>query len=76
MHAQKVFCRDIGDYHGLYVQCYTLLLADAFEKFRDTCTEIYGLDPSHFWQTYLKKKKSKFRIINRHWYVINDWSRN
>ena len=59
LHAQKVFCTDIGDYHDLYVQCDTLLLADVFEKFRDTCTEIYGLDPSHFWQTYLKKKQIK-----------------
>ena len=42
-----------------------------FEKFRDTCIEIYGLDPSHFltvpglaWQLRLKKKTCKFRIIN------------
>ena len=32
----------------MYVQCDTLLLADVFEKFRDTCIEIYGLDPSYF----------------------------
>ena len=64
-HAQKVlqeFCTDVGDYHDLYVQTDTLLLADTFEKFRDTCIEIYGLDPSHFlsaprlaWQACLKK---------------------
>ena len=45
-HAQKVFeefCTDIGDYHDLYVQCDTFLVADVFEKFRDTCIEIYGL---------------------------------
>ena len=50
-HAQEVFkefCTDISDYHDLYVQCDTLLLADVFEKFRDTCIQIYGLDPSHF----------------------------
>ena len=64
--AQKVFkeyCSDIGDYHDLYVQCDTLLLTDVFEKFRDTCIDIYGLDPSYFlsasrlaWQLCLKKQ--------------------
>ena len=46
----------------MYVQTDTLLLVDLFEKFRDTCIEIYGLDPSHFlsatglaWQGFLKK---------------------
>ena len=41
----------------------TSLLADVFEKFRDPCIEIYGLDPSHFlsaprlaWQASLKKQ--------------------
>ena len=49
-HAQKVFeelCTDIGDYHDLYVQTDTLLLADVFEKFTDMCIDIYGLDPSY-----------------------------
>ena len=32
----------------MHVQCNTLLLADILEKFRDTCIEIYGLDPSYF----------------------------
>ena len=75
LHAQKwfeEFCTDIGDYHDLYVQTDTLLLADVFEKFRDTYIEIDGLDPSHFlsapglaWQACLKKNKCEFRIINR-----------
>ena len=65
-HAQKVFeeyCTDIRDYHDMYVQTDTLLLLDVFEKFRDTCIEINGLDPSHFlstpglaWQACLKKQ--------------------
>ena len=52
VHAQKVWdvfeIRNLGDYHDLYVQTDTSLLADVFEKFRDTCIEIYRLDPSHF----------------------------
>ena len=42
------FCLDIGDYHDLYVQCDTLLLAEVFEKSRETCIDIYGLYPSYF----------------------------
>ena len=64
------FCTDIGDYHDLYVQCDTLLLADVFEKFRDTCIEIYGLDPSYFlsapglaWQACLKKTEVKLELL-------------
>ena len=49
-HAQKVWevfgIRNLGEYHDLNVQCDTLLLADVFEKFRDTWIEVYGLDPS------------------------------
>ena len=47
---KKVFeqyCTGINDHHDLYVQIDTLLLADVFEKFRDKCIEIYGLDPSY-----------------------------
>ena len=46
-----------GEYHDLYVLCDTFLLADVFEKLRDKCIEIYGLNPSHF---------LSLRIINRH----------
>ena len=65
-----MFCTDIGDYHDLYVQCYTLLLADVFEKFRETCIDIYELDPSHFlsapglsWQACLKKTEVKLELL-------------
>ena len=50
--AQKVFeeyCADMGDYHDLYVQTDTLLLAEVFKKFREKCIEIYGLDSSCFY---------------------------
>ena len=51
-HAQKVFegfkLRNLGDYHDLYVQSDTLLLADVFENFRNKCIEIYELDPAPF----------------------------
>ena len=72
-HGQKVFkeyCKDMGDYHDLYVQTDTLLLADVFEKFREKCIEIYGLDPSYFysapglaWQACLKKTEVKLELL-------------
>ena len=51
-HAQKVFeelkLKNLGDFHDLYVQSDTLLLADVFENFRNKCIGIYELDPAHF----------------------------
>ena len=48
----------------MYVQGDTLLLAYVFENFRNTCLEIYELDPAKFlsatglaWQECLKKTK-------------------
>ena len=39
VHAQKVWkvfeIKNTGEYHDLYVQCNTLLLANVFENFRD-----------------------------------------
>ena len=52
IHAQKVFkefkLTNLGEYHDLYVQSNTLLLADVFENFRNKCIKIYELDPAHF----------------------------
>ena len=73
-HAQKVWkvfgIKNLGEYHDLYVQSDTLLLADVFENFRDKCIEIYELDPAHFlsapglaWQACLKKTKVKLELL-------------
>ena len=51
-HTKRVFKnlnnKNLRDYHDLYVQSDTLLLADVFENFRKKCIEIYKLDPTHF----------------------------
>ena len=51
-HVKKVWesfeIKNRSEYHDLYVQCGTLLLADVFENFRDKCIEIYELDPAYF----------------------------
>ena len=64
-HGNNVFKRfklkNLGEYHDLYVQSDTLLLADVFENFRNKYLEVYELDPMHFlslpglaWQACLK----------------------
>ena len=54
-HAQKVWevfeIKNRGEYHDLFVQSDTLLLADVFENFRNMCLEIYELDPTYFVST-------------------------
>ena len=73
-HAQKVWdaldIKNLGEYHDLYVQSDTALLADVFESFRDKCIEIYELDPAHFlsapglaWQACLKKTGIKLELL-------------
>ena len=73
-HAKRAFKslnnKNVGDYHDLYVQSDTLLLADVFEYFRNKCTEIYELDPAHFlsapglaWQTSLKETEVKLELL-------------
>ena len=73
-HAQKVFkelkLKNLGDYHELYVQSDTLLLADVFENFRNKCIEIYEFYPFHFlsapglaWQACLKKTIEKLELL-------------
>ena len=65
-HAQKVFeeikLKNLGNYHDLYLQSDTLLLADVFGNFRNKSIEIYELNPAHFlsapglaWQACLKR---------------------
>ena len=55
IHAQKLFeelkkkkKKKLGEYHDLYLQSDTWLLADVFENFRSRCIEIYELDSPHF----------------------------
>ena len=51
-HGNNVYKRfklkKLGEYQDLYVQSDTLLLADVFENFRNTCLKVYELDPAHF----------------------------
>ena len=73
-HANNVFKKininNLGEYHDLYVRSDTLLLADIFENFRQSCLKNYELDPAHFvslpglaWQAYLKKTNMELELI-------------
>ena len=71
--AQKVWevfeLKNRGEYHDLYVQSDTLLLANVIENFRNKCLEIYELDPIYFvsapglaWQACLKRTEVKLEL--------------
>ena len=73
-HAQKVWdvfeIKNRVEYHDLYVQSDTLLLADVFENFRNMCLKIYELDPVYFlsapgltWQACLSKTGVKLELL-------------
>ena len=73
-HANNVFkgfkLENLGDYHDLYVQSDTLLLADVFNNFRDMYIKEYELDPGHFlslpgpaWQACLKKTNIELELL-------------
>ena len=67
----KVFkLENLGNYHDLYVQSDTLLLADVFNNFRDMCIKEYELDPAHFlslpglaWQACLKRTNIELELL-------------
>ena len=73
-HANNVFkvfkLENLGNYHDLYLQSDTLLLADVFNNFRDMCIKEYELDPAHFlslpglsWQMCLKKTNTELELL-------------
>ena len=74
-HTLKVFnkfnIKNLGEYHDLYVQIDTILLADVFESFRNLCLNTYGLDPAYFlslpglaWQTCLKHSGVTLELLS------------
>ena len=73
-HAQKVWktfgCKNLGEYHDLYLKIDVLSLADVWTQFRKTCIKYYELDPSHYvsapslsWDAMLKKTGVKIELF-------------
>ena len=71
MRVLKEFkINNLGDYHDLYFQSDTLLLADIFENFRNVSLKTYELDPAYFvslpgfaWHACLKIMRVKLELI-------------
>ena len=73
-YAQKVWntlnIKNLDEYHDLYVQLDTELLADVFENFRKVCLKEYKLEPCYFvsapglaWTAMLKLTKVKLELL-------------
>ena len=73
-HAHLVWdtfnIKTLGEYHDLYVQSNTALLADVIENFRDKWIEIYKIDPAHFfyapgqaWRACLNKTEVGLELL-------------
>ena len=74
--------KNIGEYHQLYVQKDTLLLADVFANFRNKWIKTYELDPAHFlsatglaWLVCLKKTRVNLEL-STDIDIIDSWKRN
>ena len=74
-HAKKVWkpfeMKNLEDYHKLYNEVDVLLLADAFENFRNICIKNYKLDPAHYytapglaWDAALKVTEVKLELLS------------
>ena len=74
-HATNVWnafkCKNIRDYHNLYLKSDVLLLADVFENFRATCLKHYNLDPAHYytspglaWDACLKETDQELQLLH------------
>ena len=62
--------QNLGEYHHLYLRTDMVLLANAFEEFRNTCMKHYVLDPANFytspglaWKACLKKTGIKLELL-------------
>ena len=78
--AKTVFatfqCRNLEDYHNLYLKCDTLLLACVFEEFWRLCMNTYGLDCAHHYSAsnlagdaFLKICRANIQLLTNREYM-------
>ena len=67
-HANFVFqefdCKNLGDYHDLYLLTDVLILASVFEELRKVCYATYGLDCTHFYTASNLSGEAFLKICN------------
>ena len=80
---KKFKLKNLGEYHDLHVQSDTLLLADVFESFRNTCIKVHELDPAYFfslpglaWQACLQKTTVKLELLTDYDMLLEGRRRN
>jgi len=63
-------CKTMKDYHDIYLKCDGLILADIFEKFRETSIQSYRIDPAYYislpsyaWDCMLLSTKTKLELF-------------
>ena len=75
LHAKLVWntfrCKTFKSYYDIYLKTDVLVLTDFFEKFINTCLNIYGLDGAHYyaapglaWDAALKMLKVELELID------------
>ena len=86
LHARNIWsafdCKNMGDYHDLYLCTDVLLLCDVFENFRNLCLNQYKLDPCQyftapglFWDAMLKVTDIELELltdIDQHLFIENN----
>ena len=88
IHARNVYdrfnCKNLGDYHDLYLKTDTLILACVVEEFRSLCYKTYGLDSAHYFtcshlsgDAFLKKCKADIELLTEreHLEMVEDMIR-